>query len=85
MTFIPNDHYRNRSRVPESELQKYYGKEVAWNLEGTKVLASGDNPLDVCSAIQKAGLTSDDVVLAYVPFPDEVLMGGAWLADGETD
>jgi hypothetical protein len=84
MIFIPDNHYRNRSNIPATELAKHYGKEVAWSLDGTKIIASGDSPMDVCAAIQKAGLKSDEVVLGYLPFPDEVMLGGAWLDDGET-
>jgi hypothetical protein len=83
MTFIPQDHYRNRERVPESELAPHYGKHVAWSLDGTQILASDDDPREVCAAVQRAGLKSSEVVIGYVPLPDEVVLGGAWLADEE--
>lgn len=83
MTFIPEQHYRNREQFPASELAKYYGKEVAWNLDGTRIVGSGDDPREVCAAVQRTGLTSDEVVLSYVPFPDEVVLGSAWLAEAE--
>lgn len=83
MNFVPQDHYRNRSQLPTVELARHYGKEVAWSLDGTQIIASGDDPRDVCAAVQKAGLKSDEVVLAYVPFPDEMMIGGAWLAETE--
>ena len=72
MTFIPEEHYRNRARFSEQELALYYGKEVAWSLDGTRIVASGDDPRQVCAAVQQAGLRSDEVVLAYVPFPEEL-------------
>ena len=81
MPFVPEDHYRNRAQLPASELARYFGKEVAWSLDGTRIIASGDDPRQVCAAIQQAGLRSDDVVLSYVPFPDEILLGGAWLPE----
>ncbi len=81
MTFVPEDHYRNRAQFPAAELAKYYGKEVAWLLDGKQIVASGDDPQQVCAAVQQAGLKSDDVVLSYVPFPDEMLVGGAWLPE----
>ncbi len=83
MTFVPEEHYRNRAQFPEQELAKYYGKEVAWTLDGTRIVASGDDARQVCTAVQQAGLQSDEVVLAYVPFPEELVLGGAWLADEE--
>lgn len=85
MTFVPETHYANRDRLPEAELAKFYGKEVAWSLDGTRILAAGDDPGQVCAAIQQAGLKSDEVVLAYVPFPDEIVLGGAWLAEGDAE
>jgi hypothetical protein len=83
MNFVPEEHYRNRSRFPPEELAKYYGKEVAWSLDGTRIVASGKDPRIVCVAVQEAGLKSDEVVLAYVPYPEEMMIGGAWLADTE--
>jgi hypothetical protein len=85
MTFVPEEHYRNRSLVPGAELVKYYGKEVAWSLDGTHIVAAGDDPSQVCAAIQRSGLNTDEVVLAYLPFPDEILLGGAWLAEGDAE
>jgi hypothetical protein len=64
-------------------LAKFYGKEVAWSLDGTHIIANGDDPRDVCAAVQQAGLATDEVVLAYLPFPDEMMIGGAWLAETE--
>jgi hypothetical protein len=81
MNFVPEEHYRNRAKVPVTELRKHYGKEVAWSLDGTRIIASGDDPAQVCAAVQQAGLKSDEVVLAYLPFEHETLVGGAWLAD----
>jgi hypothetical protein len=72
---------RGRSQFPAVELAAFYGKEVAWSLDGTRVIAGGDDPRDVCAAVRQAGLKSDEVVLAYVPYPDEMMIGGAWLAE----
>ncbi len=83
MKFVPAEHYRNRAQIPEAELAKFYGKEVAWSLDGRRIVASGDDPLGVCAAIREAGLKSDQVVMGYLPFPDEVVLGGAWLAEAE--
>jgi hypothetical protein len=83
MIFVPQDHYANRERLSSTELAKYYGKEVAWSLDGTRIVAAGDDPAEVCAAVQQAGLSSDEVVLAYIAFPDEIVLGGAWLAEGE--
>ncbi len=81
MNFIPEEHYRNRNRIPEEELAQYYGKQVAWSLDGTRIIAGGNDPRKVCAAVRDAGLRSDDVVLAYIPFPEELVLGGAFLPD----
>jgi hypothetical protein len=83
MNFNPNEHYRNRGLFPAHELEKYFGKEVAWSLDGTRIVASGDDTAAVGAAVLKAGYRSDDVVLAYVPFPDEAMLGGALLFEEE--
>jgi Family of unknown function (DUF5678) len=80
MNFDPESHYRNRSHLPEAELAKYYGKEVAWSLDGTRIIASGDDPRQVCAAALAAGLRSEEVVIAYIPFPEELFIGGSWMA-----
>ena len=79
--FNPSEHYRNRSRFPPQDLEKHFGKEVAWSLDGTRIVASGDDPRDVCAAVLQSGYKSDEVVLAYVPYPDEQVMGGAFLSE----
>ncbi len=81
MRFNPEEHYRNRCLFPPEELAKYHGQEVAWSLDGTRIVASGKDPRQVCAAVRQAGLQSDEVVLAYVPFPDEVMLGSVVLPD----
>jgi len=85
MIFVPEQHYQNRARFSAVELAKHFGKEVAWSLDGSRIVASGDNPVEVCAAVRRAGLKSDEVVMSYVPFPDEIVLGGAWLAEGEAE
>ena len=79
MSFILDEHIRNRNQFPEKELAKYYGKQVAWSLDGKSIVASADDGADVCAAILKAGIPSDQVVLSYVPFPEETFLGSALL------
>jgi hypothetical protein len=74
-----NQHVENRFAFPEEELQKYYGKHVAWNLDGTQIVASGGDDLEVFNAVRAAGNPTDQVVFSYVPFPDEVLIGGIFV------
>jgi hypothetical protein len=80
---IWNDHIKHRSEFPQEQLAKYHGKYVAWNLEGTQILAWGENDLEVFQAVAAAGNDPEQVVFSFVPFPDEVEMGGAFLHQEE--
>ena len=79
MHFNPTEHYRNREFFPEKELEKYYGKQVAWSLDGTKILASAEDPRVLPSAMERLGISSQEVVTSYVPFPNETFFGSALL------
>lgn len=72
---ITKDHYENRARFPEEELAKYYGKHVAWNADGTRIVASGNDDGEVITIADAAGYKREEVVFSYVPFPDEVILG----------
>jgi hypothetical protein len=72
-----NDYIKNRNAFPPEELEKYYGKFVAWSLDGTRIVASGDDDLQVFEALKAAGQDTSQVVFSYVERPDEVIMGGA--------
>jgi hypothetical protein len=76
MPFQPNEHYRNRALLTEEQLRPYYGKEVAWNLEGTQIVASADDNGDIFQAVLDAGFDPEQVVFSYVPYPDQVMLGG---------
>jgi hypothetical protein len=80
-----DEHYRNREALPEAELAPYYGKHVAWNMEGTKIVASGGDDGEVIEAVQRAGLDLGQVVISYIYGPDEVEMGGAFMFEGQDE
>jgi Family of unknown function (DUF5678) len=83
MDFLPQEHYPNRNRFPEEELDKYRGKYVAWSIDGTRIVASGDNDYHVYEAVKAAGLDPQAVVFSYVDGPDDVELGGALLLEEE--
>jgi hypothetical protein len=78
---ITRDHYQNRERFPQEELAKYYGKHVAWNADGTQIVASGNDDGEVIAIADAAGYKRDEVIFSYVPFPNEVFWGGAFTVD----
>ena len=68
-------HYQNRERLTEEDLRPFHGKHVAWSMDGTKIVAKGDDFGAVFQAVVVAGLDTEQVVFAYVPAPDELFLG----------
>ncbi|HYT90796.1 MAG TPA: DUF5678 domain-containing protein [Gemmataceae bacterium] len=64
----------NTMKFPPEELAKYEGRYVAWNLEGTQILASGADYGELYRNIAAAGLKLSRVVGSYVPGPGEDTM-----------
>jgi len=67
---------KNRQNFPPEELARYAGKYVAWDPEGTHILASNEDELQLANAVRAAGYNSAEVLIAFVPAEDEVLLGG---------
>jgi hypothetical protein len=82
---IWEEHVKNRNEFPQEQLQQYYGKHVAWNVEGTRIVASGDDDLQVFQAVKAVGLNPEQVVFSYVPLPDETFIGGGGLFNEGVD
>ena len=70
---------RNRSQFPPEELAKYVGQYVAWSPDGTRIVASDEDPLRLDAAIPAAGYDPAEVLISFVGDPDEVILGGAGL------
>lgn len=67
---------KNRQQFPPEELAKHAGKYVAWSPDGASILAANEDELQVARAIQAAGYNSAEILIAFVPAEDEVLLGG---------
>ena len=61
----------NTGKFPQEEWVKLAGQQIAWNLEGTKILASGADYPQLFQALSDQGIALSDVVLDYVPTEDE--------------
>jgi hypothetical protein len=61
----------NANRFPEEELSKYWGQHVAWNLDGTQILASGKDNDEVDEKLIAMGIRISHVVHDYVESPDD--------------
>lgn len=62
----------NSSKVPYEELAKYAGQVIAWTLDGTRILASGADELDVANKLRAAGIDISRVVFDNVPLGDTI-------------
>jgi Family of unknown function (DUF5678) len=62
-------HEENRSKFPLDELAKYAGKHIAFDLDGTHILASGDTIEEVEQQLEAAGIDPSRVVGSYVDPP----------------
>lgn len=70
-------HYKNWEAFTADDLAEYAGKHVAWNLEGTAIVASGVGELEVYEEARTGGYTLDQLVFSYVPYENEVFLGAA--------
>ena len=74
---------RNRNEFPHDELDQYAGRYVAWSPDGTRILASDDDPLRLIATVKAAGHDIEETLIESVPFPDEVILGGGLLFNVE--
>ena len=68
-------HNANRSKFPPEELIQYAGQRVAWNPEGTKVLAHGYDVDAIIAELAARGIHFSQVVWEYIPPLEEVVFG----------
>jgi hypothetical protein len=61
----------NFNKFPMEELAKYSGQHVAWNLEGTRILASGVDDDEVDRKLVAMGIRPSHVVHGYVDSLDD--------------
>jgi Family of unknown function (DUF5678) len=62
--------YENQRKFPPDELSKFAGKHVAWSLDGTRILASGDTDEEVENNLLALGIAPNRVAVGYVDPPD---------------
>jgi len=66
---------KNRRDFPHDALERYAGQHVAWSPDGTRIIASAEDPVRLVDAIEALGFDSSEVVIEPVPYPDEVVLG----------
>jgi len=57
----------NRDRHTADELRPYAGQWIAWNLEGTKVVAHQQDGQEVIRQVEAQGLDANRVVMEWMP------------------
>jgi hypothetical protein len=61
----------NTSKFPYEEWAKLVGRQIAWSLDGTKIIASGQDYAQLLQVLNDRGIPISEVVLDYVPTEDE--------------
>ena len=67
---------KNRLQFPPEKLAHHAGKYVAWSPDGASILAADEDELQLARVVQAAGHDSAEIMIAFVPAEDEVLLGG---------
>lgn len=60
----------NRRKYPVEELWKLAGRHIAWNWEGTAIVASAYGHAALFAELERLGIPSGTVVFDYVDDPD---------------
>jgi len=64
--------HANQQNHTVEQLAPYEGRHVAWSLDGTRILASGEDMGEVCRNLVTAGFDPSRVVFGYIDPPDVV-------------
>jgi hypothetical protein len=62
----------NQRKFPAEELLKYAGLTYAWSGDGTRILASGKDELEVAERLKEMGIDISQVVFANMPDCDTI-------------
>jgi hypothetical protein len=65
----PAVYVANKSKFTYEQLQPYFGKWVAWSLDGTRILAAAEDGKDLHDLLVAAGLDPQLAVYSYVDDP----------------
>jgi hypothetical protein len=67
---------KNRQLFAPDKLIKYAGKYVAWSPDGDNIIASNADETLLDHEVTAAGYDPAEVLVSFVPFPDEIVLGG---------
>ena len=60
---------RNQALFPADKLAKYWGRHVAWNYEGTQILADAPTGADLNRRLKELGIDPCSTVDDFIPDP----------------
>jgi hypothetical protein len=60
----------NRRRFPQEELMKYAGQNIAWSIDGTRIIASGKDVNELVDKLEAMGVEAGTFVIGYIGDPD---------------
>lgn len=60
---------RNRDAFAEEQLQPYWGRHVAWSLDGTRIVADAATSQELYERMKELGIDPCTVVSSFVPDP----------------
>ncbi len=63
------EHMKNREMLPLTELEKWAGQHVAWNWEGTRIVAGAATGDALLQELTRLGIDWQTVVFSYVDEP----------------
>ncbi len=61
---------RNRDQFPDEQLEPYWGKQVAWSGDGTRILAGGETHEELYATLRSLGIDPCSVVVEFIPDPN---------------
>lgn len=70
MAFNPVLFERNRRFFPDEQLAKYSGRHIAWNLEGTCIVAEAATGKELYERLKELGIDPCLTVSSFVPDPN---------------
>jgi hypothetical protein len=63
---------KNVAQMPLAELQHWANQHVAWNWDGTRIVAGAQTLDALCDELDRLGISTGTVVFDYIEIPNAV-------------
>ncbi|HKB40688.1 MAG TPA: hypothetical protein VKD72_29955 [Gemmataceae bacterium] len=64
--------FENQRKFPPEQLMQYAGQHIAWSWDGSRVLASDPDEVELKKKLEAAGINTQRVVFGYIDPLDQV-------------